>query len=140
MISDKIQYIQNIANGEERNILIDNQFLMDYREYNSRMDITVYNGATYEKYFSTKAANFKHFTREDFERLLNTSLLKELGIDENFEVYVGPHSQFNFELKNVPVPRTIKDLLDLIDRKAYLSSDLKIFIHKINDKGVSITI
>ncbi len=133
-----MQFIKNIANGEEVDILIDNQFLMSYREYNTRADITIYNGPDYEKNFSTKAANFEHFTREDFERLLGTSLLKFLGIDENFEIYVGAHSQFNFELKNVPVPVTINDLLDLMDQKIYRSSDLKIFVKRNGE--VSITV
>ena len=53
-----IQFIKNIANGEESDILVDNQFLMGYREYNTRVDITIYNGPEYEKNFSTKAANF----------------------------------------------------------------------------------
>lgn len=134
-----IQFIQNIANGEQRDILIDNQFLMSYDERNTRVDITIYNGPDYEKKFSTKAANFEHFTRKDFERLLDTAFSKFLGISKDFEVYVGPHSQFNFELKNVPIPRTINDLLDLIDQKAYKSSDLNIFVSKKGGE-VSITI
>lgn len=133
-----IQFIKNIANGEERDILVDNQFLMSYREYNTRVDITIYNGPDYEKNFSTKAANFEHFDRESFERLLDTSLLKFLGITKDFEIYVGPFSQNNFELRNVPVPVTINDLLNLIDQKAYRSSDLDIFISKKGE--VSITV
>ena len=133
-----MQFIQNIANGEQRDILIDNQFLMSYDERNTRADITIYNGADYEKNFSTKAANFEHFTREDFERLLDTSLLRSLGITKDFEIYVGPFSQNNFELRNVPVPVTINDLLNLIDQKAYRSSDLNIFVSKKGE--VSITV
>mgnify|MGYP000949042502 CR=1 FL=1 len=133
-----IQFIQNIANGEQRDILIDNQFLMSYDERNTRVDITIYNGPDYEKNFSTKAANFEHFTRKDFERLLDTSLLRSLGITKDFEIYVGPFSQNNFELRNVPVPVTINDLLNLIDQKAYRSSDLNIFVSKKGE--VSITV
>ena len=133
-----MQFIQNIANGEESDILVDDQFLMSYREYNTRVDITIYNGPDYEKNFSTKAANFGHFDRESFERLLDTSLLKFLGITKDFEIYVGPFSRNNFELRNVPVLVTINDLLDLIDQKAYRSSDLDIFVKK--DGEVSITI
>ena len=125
-----MQFIQNIANGEESDILVDNQFLMNYREYNTRVDITIYNGPDYEKNFSTKAANFDHFDRESFERLLDTSLLRSLGIAKDFEIYVGPFSRNNFELRNVPVPVTINDLLDLIDQKAYRSSDLNLFVYK----------
>ena len=133
-----MQFIQNIANGEQRDILIDNQFLMSYDERNTRADITIYNGPDYEKSFSTKAANFEHFTRGDFERLLDTAFLKFLGITKDFEIYVGPFSQNNFELRNVPVPVTINDLLNLIDQKAYRSSDLDIFISKKGE--VSITV
>ena len=133
-----MQFIKSTANGETRDVLVDNQFLMSYREYNTRADITIYNGPDYEKNFSTKAANFEHFTREDFERLLDTSLLKFLGIDKDFEIYVGTFSQNNFELRNVPVPVTINDLLNLIDQKAYRSSDLDIFVSKKGE--VSITI
>ena len=133
-----IQFIKNIANGEESDILVDNQFLMSYREYNTRVDITIYNGPEYEKNFSTKAANFEHFDRESFERLLETSLLKHLGITNKFEIYVGPFSRNNFELRNAPIPVTINDLLDLIDQKKYRSSDLDIFVKK--DGTVSITV
>lgn len=133
-----IQYIKNIANGEESDILVDNQFLMRYREYNTRVDITIYNGPEYEKNFSTKAANFDHFDRESFERLLDTSLLKFLGIDKNFKIKVGGFSQNNFELRNPPIPVTIEDLLNLIDQKKYRSSDLDIFVKK--DGTVSITV
>lgn len=133
-----MQFIKNIANGEERDILVDDQFLMDYREYNVRVNITIYNGASYEKNFSTKAANFDHFDRESFERLLDTSLLKFLGIDKNFKIKVGSFSQNNFELRNAPIPVTINDLLDLIDQKKYRSSDLDIFVKR--DGSVSITV
>lgn len=133
-----IQFIKNIANGEESDILVDGQFLMSYREYNTRVDITIYNGASYEKNFSTKAANFDHFDRESFERLLDTSLLRSLGITKDFEIYVGPFSRNNFELRNAPIPVTINDLLNLIDRKKYRSSDLNIFVYKNGD--ISITV
>ena len=133
-----IQFIKNIANGEESDILVDNQFLMSYREYNTRVDITIYNGPEYEKNFSTKAANFDHFDRESFERLLNTSLLKFLGIDKDFKIKVGGFSQNNFELRNAQIPVTIEDLLNLIDQKKYRSSDLDIFVKK--DGTVSITV
>ena len=133
-----IQFIKNIANGEESDILVDNQFLMSYREYNTRVDITIYNGPDYEKNFSTKAANFDHFDRESFERLLDTSLLRSLGIAKDFEIYVGPFSRNNFELRNAPIPVTINDLLDLIDQKVYRSSDLNIFVYKNGD--ISITV
>lgn len=138
---NSIQFIKNIANGEqhqESDILVDDQFLMSYREYNTRVDITIYNGPEYEKNFSTKAANFDHFDRESFERLLDTSLLKFLGIDKNFKIKVGGFSQNNFELRNAPIPVTINDLLDLIDQKKYRSSDLDIFVKK--DGTVSITV
>ena len=114
-----IQFIKNIANGEESDILVDNQFLMSYREYNTRVDITIYNGPEYEKNFSTKAANFDHFDRESFERLLDTSLLKFLGITKDFEIYVGSFSRNNFELRNAQIPVTIEDLVNFIDQKAY---------------------
>ena len=136
-----ILFIKNIANGEqhqESDILVDNQFLMSYREYNTRVDITIYNGPDYEKNFSTKAANFDHFDRESFERLLDSSLLKHLGISKDFEIYVGPFSRNNFELRNAPIPVTINDLLDLIDQKKYRSSDLNIFVYKNGD--ISITV
>lgn len=133
-----IQFIKNIANGEESDILVDNQFLMSYREYNTRVDITIYNGPDYEKNFSTKAANFDHFDRESFERLLNTSLLKFLGIDKDFKIKVGGFSQNNFELRNAPIPVTIEDLLNLINQKKYRSSDLDIFVKKVGT--VSITV
>lgn len=136
-----IQFIKNIANGEqhqESDILVDNQFLMSYREYNTRVDITIYNGPDYEKNFSTKAANFDHFDRESFERLLETSLLKHLGITNKFEIYVGPFSRNNFELRNVPVPVTINDLLDLMDQKAYRSSDLNLFVYKNGEIHITV--
>lgn len=136
-----IQFIKNIANGEqhqESDILVDNQFLMSYREYNTRVDITIYNGPDYEKNFSTKAANFDHFDRESFERLLDTSLLKFLGITKDFEIYVGPFSRNNFELRNVPVPVTINDLLDLIDQKKYRSSDLNLFVYKNGEIHITV--
>ena len=128
-----IQFIKNIANGEESDILVDNQFLMSYREYNTRVDITIYNGPDYEKNFSTKAANFDHFDRESFERLLDTSLLKAFCITKDFKIYVGPHSRNNFELRgltNAQIPVTIEDLLNLIDQKIYRSSDLNLFVYK----------
>lgn len=133
-----IQFIKSIANGEESDILVDNQFLMSYREYNTRVDITIYNGPEYEKSFSTKAANFDHFDRESFERLLNTSLLKFLGIDNNFEIYVGPFSRNNFELRNAPIPVTIEDLLNLMDQKLYRSSDLNLFVYKNGEIHITI--
>ena len=136
-----IQFIKNIANGEqhqESDILVDNQFLMSYREYNTRVDITIYNGPDYEKNFSTKAANFEHFDRESFERLLDTSLLRSLDITKDFEIYVGPFSRNNFELRNVPVPVTINDLLDLIDQKAYRSSDLNLFVYKNGEIHITV--
>ena len=136
-----IQFIKNIANGEESDILIDNQFLMSYREYNTRVDITIYNGPDYEKNFSTKAANFDHFDRESFERLLDTSLLKFLGIDKNFKIYVGPFSRNNFVLRgltNAQIPVTIEDLLNLIDQKLYRSSDLNLFVYKNGEIHITI--
>ena len=139
-----IQFIKNIANGEhhqESDILIDNQFLMSYREYNTRVDITIYNGPEYEKNFSTKAANFEHFDRESFERLLETSLLKHLGITNKFEIYVGPFSRNNFELRgltNAQIPVTIEDLLNLIDQKLYRSSDLDLFVYKNGEIHITI--
>lgn len=138
---NSIQFIKNIANGEqhqESDILVDDQFLMSYREYNTRVDITIYNGPDYEKNFSTKAANFDHFDRESFERLLDTSLLRSLGITKDFEIYVGPFSRNNFELRNVPVPVTINDLLDLIDQKAYRSSDLNLFVYKNGEIHITV--
>lgn len=136
-----IQFIKNIANGEqhqESDILVDDQFLMSYREYNTRVDITIYNGPDYEKNFSTKAANFEHFDRESFERLLNTSLLKAFCITKDFKIYVGPFSRNNFELRNVPVPVTINDLLDLIDQKKYRSSDLNLFVYKNGEIHITV--
>ena len=136
-----IQFIKNIANGEqhqESDILVDDQFLMSYREYNTRVDITIYNGPDYEKNFSTKAANFEHFDRESFERLLNTSLLKLLGITKDFEIYVGPFSRNNFELRNAPIPVTIEDLLNLIDQKLYRSSDLNLFVYKNGEIHITV--
>lgn len=141
---DYMQFIRDITESEDRardnvrDVLVDNQFLMSYDIYNTRTDITIYNGASYEKNFSTKAANFEHFDRESFERLLNTSLLKFLGIDKNFKIKVGGFSQNNFELRNAPIPVTINDLLDLIDQKKYRSSDLDIFVKR--DGSVSITV
>ena len=133
-----IQFIKNIANGEESDILIDNQFLMSYREYNTRVDITIYNGPDYEKNFSTKAANFDHFDRESFERLLDTSLLKAFCITKDFKIYVGPHSRNNFELRNAPIPVTIEDLLKLIDQKLYRSSDLDLFVYKNGEIHITV--
>lgn len=133
-----IQFIKNIANGEERDILVDNQFLVDYREYNTRVDITIYNGAESAEAFSTKAANFDHFDRESFERLLNTSLLRFLGITNKFEIYVGPFSRNNFELRNAPIPVTIEDLLNLIDQKLYRSSDLNLFVYKNGEIHITV--
>lgn len=133
-----IQFIKNIANGEESDILVDNQFLMSYREYNTRVDVTIYNGPDYEKNFSTKAANFDHFDRESFERLLDTSLLKFLGIDKNFKIKVGGFSRNNFELRNAPIPVTIEDLLNLIDQKLYRSSDLDLFVYKNGEIHITV--
>ena len=136
-----IQFIKNIANGEESDILVDDQFLMSYREYNTRVDITIYNGPDYEKNFSTKAANFDHFDRESFERLLETSLLKHLGITKDFEIYVGPFSRNNFELRgltNAQIPVTIEDLLNLIDQKLYRSSDLNLFVYKNGEIHITV--
>ena len=133
-----IQFIKNIANGEESDILADNQFLMSYREYNTRVDITIYNGPDYEKNFSTKAANFDHFDRESFERLLNTSLLKAFCITKDFKIYVGPFSRNNFELRNAPIPVTIEDLLNLIDQKLYRSSDLNLFVYKNGEIHITV--
>ena len=111
---------------------------MSYREYNTRVDITIYNGPDYEKNFSTKAANFDHFDRESFERLLDTSLLKHLGITKDFEIYVGPFSRNNFELRNAPIPVTIEDLLNLIDQKIYRSSDLNLFVYKNGEIHITV--
>lgn len=136
-----IQFIKNIANGEETDILVDDQFLMSYREYNTRVDITIYNGPDYEKNFSTKAANFDHFDRESFERLLNTSLLKAFCITKDFKIYVGPFSRNNFELRgltNAQIPVTIEDLLNLIDQKLYRSSDLNLFVYKNGEIHITI--
>ena len=133
-----IQFIKNIANGEERDILVDDQFLMDYREYNVRVNITIYNGTESAEAFSTKAANFDHFDRESFERLLDTSLLRSLGITKDFEIYVGPFSRNNFELRNAPIPVTIEDLLNLIDQKLYRSSDLDIFVYKNGEIHITV--
>lgn len=136
-----IQFIKNIANGEESDILVGNQFLMSYREYNTRVDITIYNGPDYEKNFSTKAANFEHFDRESFERLLETSLLKHLGITKDFKIYVGPFSRNNFELRgltNAQIPVTIEDLLNLIDQKLYRSSDLNLFVYKNGEIHITV--
>ena len=133
-----IQFIKNIAKGEETDILVDDQFLMSYREYNTRLDITVYNGPDYEKNFSTKAANFDHFNRESFERLLNTSLLKAFCITKDFKINVGSFSRNNFKLRNATIPVTIEDLLNLIDQKLYRSSDLNLFVY--NNGEIHITI
>lgn len=136
-----IQFIKNIANGEqhqESDILVDNQFLMSYREYNTRVDITIYNGPDYEKNFSTKAANFDHFDRESFERLLDTSLLKFLGITKDFEIKVGGFYRTRFEVNNIEIPVTINDLLDLIDQKAYRSSDLNLFVYKNGEIHITV--
>lgn len=136
-----IQFIKNIANGEqhqESDILVDNQFLMSYREYNTRVDITIYNGPDYEKNFSTKAANFDHFDRESFERLLDTSLLRSLGITKDFEIKVGGFYRTRFEVNNIEIPVTINDLLDLIDQKAYRSSDLDIFVYKNGEIHITV--
>ena len=133
-----IQFIKNIANGEESDILVDNRFLMSYREYNTRVDITIYNGPDYEKNFSTKAANFEHFDRESFERLLDTSLMKAFCITKDFKINVGSFSRNNFELRNAPIPVTIEDLLNLMDQKLYRSSDLNLFVYKNGD--ISITV
>lgn len=141
---DYMQFIRDITESEDRardnvrDVLVDNQFLMSYDIYNTRTDITIYNGASYEKNFSTKAANFDHFDRESFERLLNTSLLKELGITNKFEIYVGPFSRNNFELRNAPIPVTIEDLLNLIDQKLYRSSDLNLFVYKNGEIHITV--
>lgn len=139
-----MQFIRDITESEDRardnvrDVLVDNQFLMSYDIYNTRTDITIYNGASYEKNFSTKAANFEHFDRESFERLLNTSLLKFLGIDKNFKIKVGGFSQNNFELRNAPIPVTIEDLLNLIDQKLYRSSDLNLFVYKNGEIHITV--
>ena len=133
-----IQFIKSIANGEESDILVDNQFLMSYREYNTRVDITIYNGPEYEKNFSTKAANFDHFDRESFERLLDTSLLKAFCITKDFKINVGSFSRNNFELRNAPIPVTINDLLNLIDQKLYRSSDLNLFVYKNGEIHITV--
>ena len=139
-----MQFIRDITSNEDRardnvhNVLVDNQFLMSYDIYNTRTDITIYNGASYEKNFSTKAANFDHFDRESFEQLLNTSLLKFLGIDKNFKIKVGGFSQNNFELRNAPIPVTIEDLLNLIDQKLYRSSDLNLFVYKNGEIHITV--
>lgn len=139
-----MQFIRDITESEDRardnvrDVLVDNQFLMSYDIYNTRTDITIYNGASYEKNFSTKSANFDHFDRESFERLLNTSLLKFLGIDKNFKIKVGGFSQNNFELRNAPIPVTIEDLLNLIDQKLYRSSDLNLFVYKNGEIHITI--
>lgn len=139
-----MQFIRDITESEDRardnvrDILVDNQFLMSYDIYNTRTDITIYNGASYEKNFSTKAANFDHFDRESFERLLDTSLLKFLGIDKNFKIKVGGFSQNNFELRNAPIPVTIEDLLNLIDQKLYRSSDLNLFVYKNGEIHITV--
>ena len=139
-----MQFIRDITPNEDRardnvrDVLVDNQFLMSYDIYNTRTDITICNGASYEKNFSTKAANFEHFDRESFERLLNTSLLKFLGIDKNFKIKVGGFSQNNFELRNAPIPVTIEDLLNLIDQKLYRSSDLNLFVYKNGEIHITV--
>lgn len=139
-----MQFIRDITESEDRardnvrDVLVDNQFLMSYDIYNTRTDITIYNGASYEKNFSTKAANFEHFDRESFERLLDTSLLKFLGIDKNFKIKVGGFSQNNFELRNAPIPVTIEDLLNLIDQKLYRSSDLNLFVYKNGEIHITV--
>lgn len=139
-----MQFIRDITSNEDRardnvrDVLVDNQFLMSYDIYNTRTDITIYNGASYEKNFSTKAANFDHFDRESFERLLNTSLLKFLGIDKNFKIKVGGFSQNNFELRNAPIPVTIEGLLNLIDQKLYRSSDLNLFVYKNGEIHITV--
>lgn len=139
-----MQFIRDITSNEDRardnvrDVLVDNQFLMSYDIYNTRTDITIYNGASYEKNFSTKAVNFDHFDRESFERLLNTSLLKFLGIDKNFKIKVGGFSQNNFELRNAPIPVTIEDLLNLIDQKLYRSSDLNLFVYKNGEIHITV--
>lgn len=139
-----MQFIRDITSNEDRardnvrDVLVDNQFLMSYDIYNTRTDITIYNGASYEKNFSTKAANFDHFNRESFERLLDTSLLKFLGIDKNFKIKVGVFSQNNFELRNAPIPVTIEDLLNLIDQKLYRSSDLNLFVYKNGEIHITV--
>lgn len=139
-----MQFIRDITESEDRardnvrDVLVDNQFLMSYDIYNTRTDITIYNGASYEKNFSTKAANFDHFDRESFERLLDTSLLKFLGIDKNFKIKVGGFSQNNFELRNAPIPVTIEDLLNLIDQKLYRSSDLNLFVYKNGEIHITV--
>lgn len=137
-----MQFIQNLSGSDKdhvSDVLVDDQFLMSYGVYNTRTDITIYNGPDYEKNFSTKAANFEHFDRESFERLLDTSLLKFLGIDKNFEIKVGGFYRTRFEVNNIEIPVTINDLLDLMDQKAYRSSDLDIFVDRKTGK-VSITI
>lgn len=133
-----MQFIKSIANGEESDILVDNQFLMSYREYNTRVDITIYNGASYEKNFSTKAANFEHFDRESFERLLDTSLMKSFCITKDFKINVGSFSRNNFELRNAPIPVTIEDLLNLMDQKLYRSSDLDLFVYKNGEIHITV--
>lgn len=139
-----MQFIRDITSNEDRardnvrDVLVDNQFLMSYDIYNTRTDITIYNGASYEKNFSTKAANFEHFDRESFERLLDTSLLKALCITKDFKIYAGPHSKFNFELRNAPIPVTIEDLLNLIDQKLYRSSDLNLFVYKNGEIHITV--
>lgn len=139
-----MQFIRDLTSNEDRardnvrDVLVDDQFLMSYDIYNTRTDITIYNGASYEKNFSTKAANFDHFDRESFERLLDTSLLKFLGIDKNFKIKVGGFSQNNFELRNAPIPVTIEDLLNLIDQKLYRSSDLNLFVYKNGEIHITV--
>lgn len=139
-----MQFIRDLTSNEDRardnvrDVLVDDQFLMSYDIYNTRIDITIYNGASYEKNFSTKAANFDHFDRESFERLLDTSLLKFLGIDKNFKIKVGGFSQNNFELRNAPIPVTIEDLLNLIDQKLYRSSDLNLFVYKNGEIRITV--
>lgn len=141
---DYMQFIRDITESEDRardnvrDVLVDNQFLMSYDIYNTRTDITIYNGASYEKNFSTKAANFEHFDRESFERLLDTSLLKFLGITKYFEIKVGGFYRTRFEVNNIEMPVTINDLLDLIDQKAYRSSDLNIFVYKNGEIHITV--
>ena len=141
---DYMQFIRDITESEDRardnvrDVLVDNKFLMSYDIYNTRTDITIYNGASYEKNFSTKAANFDHFDRESFERLLDTSLLKAFCITKDFKIYVGPFSRNNFELRNAPIPVTIEDLLNLIDQKLYRSSDLNLFVYKNGEIHITV--
>ena len=124
--------------GFTSNWQLDGQFLTDIDERKDRLEITIYNGPESAKAFSTKAANFDHFDRESFERLLDTSLLRSLGITKDFEIYVGPFSRNNFELRNAPIPVTIEDLLNLIDQKLYRSSDLNLFVYKNGEIHITV--